>query len=272
MKIFVINLEKAKDRRQHMERQFEELGLQATFYPAIDGKSLTQAHYEKVDRVARRRLGLYPQADGSIANWLTQREVMQQVVDNGPEAVAIFEDDARLSAELPKVLEELEKRPFRYDVVKLNRRSEKKRFIPCHQLATGHQAGRVRFSDYGSEGYVITREAARHFLEGTPKMIREIDQSISRFWDNGLNVFYLTPPPIAQDEQKDSQIERDRASSRKNQKREISTVEVTWRRIVTGLTREVRRRRAFRQLMRGEIGVTPWSQNSDKSANETSSN
>ncbi len=200
-----------------MERQFEELGLQATFYPAIDGKSLTQAHYEKVDRVARRRLGLYPQADGSIANWLTQREVMQQVVDHGPEAVAIFEDDALLSAELPKVLEELEKRPFRYDVVKLNRRSKKKRFI-------------------------------------------------------GLNVFYLTPPPIAQDEQKDSQIERDRASSRKNQKREISTVEVTWRRIVTGLTREVRRRRAFRQLMRGEIGVTPWSQNSDKSANETSSN
>ncbi len=271
MKIFVVNLENAKDRRKYMEKQLLKLGLKATFYQAIDGKSLTKEQYENVDRVARRRLGLYPQADGSIANWLTQRQVMQEVVDKGPEMVAIFEDDAVLSDKLPSVLQVLEKRPFRFDIVKLNRRSKKKKFVPCHELSTGHQVGRVRFSDYGSEGYVITREAARHFLESTPKMIREIDQSISRFWDNGLNVFYLDPPIALQDEQKESQIERDRVSSRRNQKRKINMAEVAWRRIVTGLAREVQRRRAFKQLMRGEIGVTPWSQKSDNSTKETSS-
>ena len=41
------------------------------------------------------------QADGSIANWHSQRQVMRQIVDHGPDMVAIFEDDAGLSPQLP---------------------------------------------------------------------------------------------------------------------------------------------------------------------------
>ena len=209
MKAFVINLERAVERRRRMEEQFAALGLEAAFHPAVDARELTPEHYAQVDRETRRRLGLWPQADGSIANWISQRQLMRAIVENGPETVAIFEDDAGLSAELPAVLNALELRPFAFDVVKLNRRSPRT-FIPCERLETGHRVGRVRYHDYGSEGYVITREAARHFLESTPLMMREIDQALSRFWENGLNVFYVDPPVVSHDEQDDSQIERDR--------------------------------------------------------------
>ena len=256
MKAFVINLERAVERRRRMEQQFAALGLEAAFHPAVDARELTPEHYALVDRETRRRLGLWPQADGSIANWISQRRVMRKIVENGPETAAIFEDDAGLSAELPVVLDALDRRPFAFDVVKLNRRSSKP-FIPCERLETGHRVGRVRYHDYGSEGYVITREAARHFLESTPLMMREIDQALSRFWENGLNVFYVDPPVVSHDEQDDSQIERDRRRARKAHRRAEGAFSVTWRRVVSAVSRDFQRRAAFRRLQRGEIGVTP---------------
>ncbi len=256
MKVFVINLSRACERRRRMEEQFASLGLEATFHPAVDAQELTPEHYAQVDRETRRRLGLWPQADAEIACWMSHHQIMQEVVENGPETVAIFEDDAGLSADLPKVLDALERRPFAFDVVKLNRRSPRT-FIPCERLETGHRIGRVRYHDYGNEGYVITRDAARHFLENTPKMMREIDQALSRFWESGLNVFYIDPPVVSHDEQDDSQIERDRKLARKKQMSADGVMYVTWRRVVSALVREVQRRSAFRRLLRGEIGVTP---------------
>ena len=257
MKAFVINLARAVERRRRMEKQFASLGLEATFHSAADIRDFTQETYTNVDRETRRRLGLWPQADAEIACWMSHHQIMQEIVENGPETAAIFEDDAGLSADLPEVLDALECRPFAFDVVKLNRRSLKKTFIPCERLDTGHRVGRVRYSDYGSEGYVITREAARHFLENTPMMMREIDQALSRFWENGLNVFYVDPPVISHDEQDDSQIERDRRLARKEHMRADGVFSVTWRRVISAVSRDVRRRIAFRRLMRGEIGVTP---------------
>lgn len=256
MKLFVINLARSGERRYRMEQQFASLGLEATFHRAVDAQELTPEHYAQVDRKTRRRLGLWPQADGSIANWTSQRQVMREVVENGPETVAIFEDDAVLSADLPEVLDALECRPFAFDVVKLNRRSLKKTFVPVSVLTTGHRVGRVRYHDHGSEGYVMTRDAARYFLENTPKMMWEIDQALSRFWENGLNVFYLDPPVVSHDKRSESQIERDRVLSRQKQKKADSVVYVLWRSALSALVREVHRRLAFRRLMRREIGVT----------------
>ena len=258
MKLFVINLVKAEKRRRRMEQQFASLGLEATFHRALDAQELTPEHYAQVDRETRRRLGLWPQADGSVANWISQRQVMREIVENGPETAAIFEDDAVLLPDLPEVLDALERRPFAFDIVKLNRRAQKRTFIPCERLSTGHRVGRIRYHDYGSEGYVITRDAARHFLENTPRMMREIDQALSRFWENGLNVFYLDPPVVSHDERGESQIERDRELSRKKQRSADGVVYVLWRRVVSALVREAHRRLAFRRLMRGDIGVTPW--------------
>ena len=258
MRLVVINLARAEARRQRVQKAFDFPGLPIEFHEAVDGLQLQPDHYALVDRETRRRLGLWPQTDGSIANWLSQRQVMQQIVDHGPEMVAIFEDDAGLSSQLPEMLAALERKPFDFDVVMLNRRSHRKAFIPCERLTGNHMAGRVRYSDYGSEGYVITREAARNFLESTPLMMWEIDQALSRFWENGLNVFYVDPPVVFHNEKNNSQIEGDRNRSRQRQREADGTAYVLWRRTVAAVQRSIRRRAAFRLLLDGRIGVTRW--------------
>ena len=60
MKAFVINLERACERRRRMEGQFASLGLEAAFHRAVDAQELTGEHYAQLDRETRRRLGLWP--------------------------------------------------------------------------------------------------------------------------------------------------------------------------------------------------------------------
>ena len=258
MRLVVINLARAEARRQRVQKEFDSLGLAFEFHEAVDGRQLQPEHYALVDRETRRRLGLWPQANGSIANWFSQRQVMQQIVDNGPDMVGIFEDDVGLASGLPEVLAALECKPFDFDIVMLNRRSTRKPFIPCQPLTDHHRVGRVRYSDYGNEGYVITRDAARHFLENTPRMMWEIDQVLPRFWENGLNVYYVDPPVAFHNEENDSQIEQDRNRSRRHQRKTDGSLTILWRRTAAAIRRSRQRRQAFRLLLDGEIGVTHW--------------
>ena len=250
MRMFVINLARAKDRRRRIIQQFAKVGLKPEFHKAVDGRRLTAEHYAEVDRRTRQRMGLRPQANGSIANWLSQRQVMQRIVENGPEIAAIFEDDAMLAPELPSVLAALEQRLVSFDIVKLNRRTPSKTFIPYKQLLTGHSVGRVRYHDFGTEGYVITRDAARRFLEATPKMTWELDQAINNYWENGLNIYYLDPPVVFHRDTKDSFMDEDRRNARRLHRKTENTIMTLWRRTPWSIRRHFSRYREFKRRIR----------------------
>ena len=258
MRSILINLKRASKRRERMAAEFASVGLQYEIWKAIDGQALTQENLSYVDWEGRRRLGLYPQALGSIACWLTYREVMQDLVKNGPEVIAIFQDDARFDTGLPNVLNALDEKKFPYDVVVLHRRNMRRTFVPCVSLTDKHVAGRVKYADYGSESYVITQAAANHFLQITEKMTHEIDHALPYYWESGLNVYYVRPPVVFHAGIFDSQIEQDRMASRRQRHAMDNPALVAYRRLRAMPSRILKQRRAFRELMQGRIGVTRW--------------
>lgn len=267
MRAILINLERAKERRERMALEFARAGIEYEVWPAVDARSLTDRDRRLVDQQARQRLGLYPIPDGSLANTLSQRAAMQDLVDNGPEMMAVFEDDSRFDGALPTVLSALEEHYGLFDIVVLQRRNPGRKFVPCTALPTGHALGRVRFADYGSNGYVITRDAARRFLERTPRMVREIDQALSRFWDNGLNVLYVHPPVVSHDRALESQIEETRCERRSLHRSARRRPVVLARRLATGVARDVQRRLVFRRLLRADrkkFGGPPHGRPSEK--------
>ena len=178
---------------------------------------------------------------------------MQSLIDNGPEMMAVFEDDARFDPALPEVLAELDQQGSLFDIVVLQRRNPGREFVPCTALPTGHTLGRVRFADYGIERLSSSRaKRPRRFLERTPRMVREIDQALSRFWDNGLNVLYVHPPVVSHDRALESQIEETRHESRLSHRPARQRPVMLARRLTAGIARDVRRRIVFRRLLRAD--------------------
>ena len=262
MRIVLISLERATERRRRMAEEFARVGLDYEIWPAKDARTLTDEDRAFVDRAARERLGLYPIPDGSLANTLSQRAAMLNLVRNGPELMAVFEDDARFDDELPAVLRELERRSALFDIVKLQRRNTRRPFFPTIRLRTGHRLGRVRFADFGSEGYVITRDAARRLLERTPRMVWEIDHVLSRFWENGLNVFYIDPTVTREHRAADSQIHGTRHEQRLAHRRERKRhPTILARRLRSIVFADIRRRIAFRHLRKSDQETSQLSAN-----------
>ena len=54
MRIVLINLKRASERRNRMAREFGALGLPYEIKEAIDGRNLSAEHLTQVDREARR--------------------------------------------------------------------------------------------------------------------------------------------------------------------------------------------------------------------------
>src|SRR5690625_1450050 len=98
--IFVISLVDAHERRQRMQAQFAELGLEFEFFDAIDGRSGLPVELEaEVDRDAVERSDGRVATDPELACALSHRFVYQRIVEDGLPGAVILEDDAILGPE-----------------------------------------------------------------------------------------------------------------------------------------------------------------------------
>ena len=195
MKIVVISLARAVERRQHIVARLEALGLDFELRDAVDGRNIPPEYEPLIDRAGSRRDGRLIRM-GSIANWLTQRQVLRDMVENGPEMMAVLEDDADPTPEFPAVLDALERTDTPFGIVFLHHGPRRRPFVPHVALETGHRLGWVRWSHFGSQGYVITRRAARRFLEANPLVRTGIDRALARYWHHRLTTYCLRPAVV----------------------------------------------------------------------------
>lgn len=259
MRKVVISLERATERRARVAREFSRVGLRYEVHDAVDGERLTADQLALADDRERWRMGRWPAPPGALACWLSHRAVMRDLAEHGPETMAVFEDDVRLDDDIGDILRCLARRPFAFDVVFLGRRRLHHRFIPRFPLTERRAAGRVRYWDVGLEGYVISREAARHFIETTPRMVHEIDRALHFVAESRLNTFYVDPPVVSH-EQGRSYIHPGRIRARREMRRErgLAAVYLTapWRIVKWEIRNGIRQRLLWPKLLRGEVGVS----------------
>ncbi len=201
MKIVVISLARAAGRRQRIAAALEAFGLDFELRDAVDGQHLSPEHEALIDWAGSRRDGR-PVRLGSIANWLSQRQALLDLAENGPDMMTVLEDDAAFGPDFPAVLDALERTDEPFDIVFLHH-GPRRPFVPHTALETGHRLGWVRWSHFGSQGYVITREAARRFLAANPLVRTGVDRALARYWHHGLKTLCLRPavvfhPPVSE--------------------------------------------------------------------------
>lgn len=243
MKAIVISLPHARERRERIARHFDEIDLPFEFMDATDAREVDLA---EIDTRYRRRWGLRPLAPAELACWRSHVRAITQASGGPDPMTAIFEDDAILRPELPAVLNALEAPPVPFDLVSLARRVRKP-LIAAQPLTACRSMGRIRYTEYGAYGYVITREAASYLSGRMTRMRLAADLELMYFWVHRLDLYFLDAPVVEHDDEIPSQLTggRVRASTGWQKPR--------LRRTAYPLQMGARKRLGFRQLVRGDI-------------------
>ena len=199
MKCFVINLPRAEARRRAMSRQFDALGTEFEIFDAIDWRDLSEEDWALVDRKSREMEGRRPLSDGMVACHLSHRKALEGVAAGEDELTAIFEDDVTLAPEIGGALDALARlysSGWEFDIVFLHRQSMDKTFAPLKRVDAGIRLGITKFSDWGTQSYVVSKKGASRLLERFPKIINRTDHTLHAYWETGLNVFSLETPVV----------------------------------------------------------------------------
>lgn len=249
MRILVINLARATDRRQKMTEQLESLGLPFEFLEATDGRCLTEADRALVDHERRKSISPYPLSDNETGCWISHRRAMENLLASNDSMLTIVEDDSILFPSFPRILEAIEQKAGSFDVIDLHRNFKNGEiFAYSRPLLAGYNLGRIGYTHMNLTAYVISREGARKFLASAPRFAHAVDKELHRYWVNGLDLYGLEKPVAMQDDGGFSYINETRGQgASKDRVRYPDADSLIWRlrRRLTKLSDTIRKRLAF---------------------------
>ena len=159
--VFYINVASRLDRRQFMEDQFARLGLAAERIEAVTPAEITEA-----DRRAYCDPGRTSwMTDGEFACNLSHLGVWRLLLERGLAHALILEDDAVLSASLPRFLEAIEAQGIDLPLIRLETLHLETRLLPADHQPLPDIALRPAITrDSGACGYIISSAAARYLI------------------------------------------------------------------------------------------------------------
>ena len=94
-KIFVINLERNADRREHVSKIMSENNIDFEFFKAVDGKSIFPDNESRLKFIEENFLDCnkWQPSVGQIGCWLSHVEIWKKIVSENISSCLILEDD-----------------------------------------------------------------------------------------------------------------------------------------------------------------------------------
>lgn len=215
--IFVINLAGSTERRAACEGQLSGLGLTPSFFPAVDGRKMSDAEISAiVDEPGRLRRAPKPLSKAEVGCYLSHWKVLEKIVAEAIPQALVMEDDLLAQASLPAVLEAIATRVLPpYEMIKLGiSEPQVKRFTPIMPLAGAAELVRHHNVVNSNLAYVITREGAERFLRYGRPIRYPVDVAMNRSWRHGLDILAVRPWPVLPNPAFNSTIGDDRFEER----------------------------------------------------------
>ena len=104
-KVFVINLKKDINRREHILKHFADRGVEFELVEGISGQNINQRliDFDKAEVNQRRRVSL-----NEMGCSLSHQKVYERIIEDNLEGAFIFEDDVMLSLNVKKILSSID--------------------------------------------------------------------------------------------------------------------------------------------------------------------
>ena len=207
--IFVINLQRDTERRRHMAELLDGLGLEPEFVTAVDGGALSNRERAACDRARSLRVYGREMTNNEVGCYLSHFRLYERIARDGIPISLILEDDVRISPDLPRILEELLACPFKeWLVVRLDSKRTQVVDPPAGkflgkrvaEFSGGAGLYKLRTRVLGVGAYLIRYEGAVRMLAYGRRIFMPIDQTLDRYWENGILPYGIRPLPVQQGE------------------------------------------------------------------------
>ncbi|XP_055957916.1 glycosyltransferase 25 family member [Patella vulgata] len=171
--IYMVNLLRRPERRERMRNTLYDLGIDAKFFDAIDGKKLNDTYLDSLgidmlpgfaDPYHGRALTM-----GEIGCFLSHYTIWEEMVSKNYEKILIFEDDVRFEPffdrKLAKLMKEVEEFVPNWDLIYLGR----KRLDRDSEIMVKGSSTLIWPSySYWTLSYILSRRGADKLLSHKP--------------------------------------------------------------------------------------------------------
>lgn len=199
MSIFVISLENAKSRQDHIKQEFSKEKIPFSFFKAVTPKDINNVSERLGIDVSNADL-----TDGEKACFLSQASLWQKVIDENLDYICIFEDDIYLGKNINQFLLDISCYPKDFDIIKLESFDNpilvdstfKKQILSrnIYKLASGN---------LGAAGYILSRNCAIKlmcYLQNSNE-IEAVDYFLfeTLIYNKNFNIYHIEPSICKQD-------------------------------------------------------------------------
>lgn len=192
--VFFINLDRAVQRREHMERQLNTLGMPYTRIEAVLGKDLEEP-IEGFDEKRFHVLTGKRKSPGEIGCYFSHIKALKAFLETDKPYALMLEDDVTIPANLPALLVASVKHSQTWDLLRLTSSREGK-FLPIISLSNGYTLAYNLKVLKNTGGYFINRLAAEACVSKMLPMCLPFDVALDREWDFGFKTACMNPLPL----------------------------------------------------------------------------
>lgn len=199
MQLYVINLDRATDRLQHMQAQMQELGLRFTRVPAVDGRDLDSAQLASLHENRESDYGswLFCETLSEAACNLSHAKALELIAAGPDEYGVVLEDDAILAKSSVEFLQDSSWIPAHTALIKIDKGAVKNVLLEhLVDINQDYALYKRLSSSYMAAGYIISRETARRLakiLQTTPFLVDAVYYSFECGMARELQVLQLYP-------------------------------------------------------------------------------
>lgn len=192
--IWVLNLERSKDRWYFMEEQLRRLNLKFEITRAVDGRNITEndlKHYSRKDAMKCAGRELSP---GEIGCALSHARMWERIIAENLNEVLILEDDVIIGEMLIRILDCRHKFPADWEF--MNFMTSAKQIPLDVSIYDIYRACRFEGYANGACAYLIDRAGAKKLLSHVYPIRWAADGLTGRTYITGL-ISYGVDPKVA---------------------------------------------------------------------------
>ena len=198
-----------------MKSLASKLGFTANIVSAVDGKRLTPEQRARYSSERARRVYGCEMSDSEIACYLSHLSVYSKMVEHRIGVALVLEDDISCANDLKPIVDEVLKLPTTgWQVLRLQSTKRCVSNPDPNAKTIGEPVARVgqreifrlNTSVLGGCAYIIRLGAAAAMLARSEQIDMPIDQTLDRYWENGIIPYVLRPMPVWHEDLFESEI------------------------------------------------------------------